>query len=49
MNDFLKFLDKKLQDFPMHVEITYNKTCDWCHSYFSYALWDKLDCDLRPY
>lgn len=30
MNDFLKFLDKKMQDFPMHVEITYNKTCDWC-------------------
>ena len=30
MNDFLKFLDKKLQDFPMHIEITYNKTCGWC-------------------
>lgn len=29
MNDFLKFLDKKLKYFPMHVEISYNKTCDW--------------------
>ena len=29
MNDFLKFLDKKLRDFPMHVDIGYNKTCDW--------------------
>lgn len=29
MNDFLKFLDEKLKTFPMHVEIIYNKTCDW--------------------
>lgn len=29
MDDFLKFLNKKLKDFPMHVEITYNKICDW--------------------
>ena len=29
MNDFLEFLDEKLKDFPMHVEIGYNKTCDW--------------------
>lgn len=29
MSDFLKFLDEKLKCFPMHVEITYNKTCDW--------------------
>ena len=29
MNDFLIFLDKKLKDFPMHVEIGYNKVCDW--------------------
>lgn len=29
MNDFLKFLDKKLRDFSMHVDIGYNKTCDW--------------------
>ena len=29
MNDFLKFLDEKLKDFPMHVDIGYSKTCDW--------------------
>lgn len=29
MSDFLKFLDEKLKYFPMHVEIGYNKTCDW--------------------
>ena len=29
MNDFLKFLNEKLIDFPMHVDIGYNKTCDW--------------------
>ena len=29
MNDFLKFLDEKLKYFPMHVEIGYNKICDW--------------------
>lgn len=29
MDDFLKFLNKKLHDFPMHVEIGYNKICDW--------------------
>ena len=29
MIDFLKFLNEKLRDFPMHVDIGYNKTCDW--------------------
>ena len=29
MNDFLKFLDEKLKNFPMHVEIGYSKICDW--------------------
>lgn len=29
MNEFLKFLDEKSKDFPMHIEIVYNKTCDW--------------------
>ena len=29
MNDFLKCLDEKLKCFPMHVEIIYNKICDW--------------------
>lgn len=30
MTDFLKFIDDLRQRFPVHVEITYNKTCDWC-------------------
>lgn len=29
MSDFLRFLNKILKDFPMHIEISYNKTCDW--------------------
>lgn len=29
MNDFLKFFDEKTKDFPMHLEITYSKICDW--------------------
>ena len=29
MNDFLKFFDEKVTDFPMHIEITYSKICDW--------------------
>lgn len=29
MQDFLKFLDEKLQEFPMHVNIGYSKICDW--------------------
>lgn len=30
MHDFLKFFDDKVSDFPMHLEIGYNKTVDWC-------------------
>ena len=29
MSDFLRFLNEILKDFPMHIEISYNKTCDW--------------------
>lgn len=29
MSDFLKFFNDKVKDFPMHLEIGYNKTCDW--------------------
>lgn len=29
MTEFLKFLDKKVSDFPMHIEISYSKICDW--------------------
>lgn len=29
MNDFLKFFYDKAHDYPMHLEVTYSKTCDW--------------------
>lgn len=30
MQDFLKFFDDKVRDFPMHLEIYYSKIMDWC-------------------
>jgi hypothetical protein len=29
MNDFLIFFDDLKRRFPMHLEITYSKICDW--------------------
>ena len=29
MNEFLKFFDEKVRDFPMHMEIYYSKIMDW--------------------
>lgn len=29
MEDFLRFFNDKRTVFPMHLEISYNKTCDW--------------------
>ena len=29
MDDFLRFFDDIKRRFPMHLEILYNKTCDW--------------------
>ena len=29
MSDFLRFINKLVEDFPLHIEITYNKTADW--------------------
>lgn len=29
MNEFLNFFNNKRKTFPMHLEIMYNKTCDW--------------------
>lgn len=29
MNDFLRFFNKIAADYPMHLEIGYNKTTDW--------------------
>nr|DAV95308.1 MAG TPA: hypothetical protein [Caudoviricetes sp.] len=37
MDDFLKFFDEKSKTYPMHLEIEYNKTCDW-----SIFAWRKM-------
>jgi hypothetical protein len=29
MNEFLKFINNLTKEFPLHVLIEYNKTCDW--------------------
>ena len=29
MIEFLLFMNKLKETFPFHLEITYNKTCDW--------------------
>ena len=29
MSDFLKFMDELVHRFPLHVEIGYNRHCDW--------------------
>lgn len=29
MSDFLLFIDDLAKRFPIHVNITYSKTCDW--------------------
>ena len=29
MAEFLSFFDEKAHSFPMHLEIYYDKTCDW--------------------
>ena len=29
MNEFLKFFDKKAESYPMHLDISYSKICDW--------------------
>ncbi len=30
MQDFLRFIDSKVGEFPLHIEICYNKMTDWC-------------------
>lgn len=29
MRDFLRFFDEMVKRFPMHLDISYSKTCDW--------------------
>ncbi len=30
MNEFLRFFDKKVETYPMHLEVYYSKIMDWC-------------------
>jgi len=30
MSDFLKFIDETVKNYPVHMEIYYSKTMDWC-------------------
>ena len=30
MDDFLRFFDSIVHDYPMHLEIYYSKIMDWC-------------------
>lgn len=30
MNEFLSFFNEVVKKYPMHLEIGYNKTTDWC-------------------
>ena len=30
MDDFLRFFNEKVINFPMHLEIYYSKIMDWC-------------------
>ncbi|MBC3901549.1 hypothetical protein GH811_18275 [Acetobacterium malicum] len=38
MSDFLKFFEEKVESYPMHMEIYYSKTTDWC-----ITIWKKMD------
>jgi len=29
MADFLTFMDKLVENFPLHISVGYSKTCDW--------------------
>ena len=54
MIEFLKFFDEKRRSFPMHLEITHSKICDWqilvykagCASDYPNALLDNDDVIL---
>ena len=30
MTDFLKFFESVVENYPLHMEIYYSKTMDWC-------------------
>ena len=56
MNEFLKFFDEKVETYPMHLEITFSKICDWCISVWKkgcgkngedISIVDVQSCDLE--
>lgn len=42
MNEFIKFFDEKVHDYPMHLEIYYSKIMDW-----TIRVWKKMDKDIE--
>lgn len=54
MNDFLKFFADLVERFPLHLVISYNKTCDWeiliykkgCAGDYKYRDCEKVDADV---
>lgn len=56
MSDFLRFFDKKVESYPMHLEIYYSKTMDWCINIYKKGcgkngedlpICDAQDCDME--
>ena len=43
MTEFLQYFDDIVGDFPMHLEIYYSKTMDWCVN-----VWKKACAELYP-
>lgn len=42
MNEFIKFFDEKVHDYPMHLEIYYSKIMDW-----TIRVYKKMDKDIE--
>lgn len=42
MSDFLKFFDETVKNYPMHMEIYYSKTMDWCINIYK-NMEEKID------
>lgn len=56
MNEFLKFFDKKVKVYPMHLEVRYCKICDWTILIYKkgcaddgtdLVIADVQDCDME--
>lgn len=42
MNEFIRFFDEKVRDYPMHLEIYYSKIMDWC-----IRVYKKMETDIE--